>query len=195
MPQPCCKCVELSFFATRSVVAGTLKCGSCLRFAVSKMQTANLKLQTGASRHSTRPHVAVAAPKPARRGPPCTPLVAPPIARNNFLICFLICKAQCHIDRHKPNHASCNRKPRQCKLERAFGENSAKSRGGYKWRGVWHPQKSHFERTAGRPAGCTGDPCAPVLALLRPRGCVGGVCPRNASSGCKLQDVAESTAN
>ena len=51
--------------------------------------------------------------------------VAPPIAQNNFLICFSICKAQCHIDRQKPNHASCNRKPRQCKPQRAFGENSA----------------------------------------------------------------------
>ena len=168
---------------------------------VCGLQSQKCKLQT--SNCKPVPRVTLRAPtwpwqRQNRRGGvpvPCTPLVAPPIARNNFLICFLICKAQCHIDRHKPNHAGCNRKPRQCKPQRAFGENFAKSKGGSKWRGVWHPQKSHFERTAGRPPGCAGDPYAPVLALLRPRGCVGGVCPRNASSGCKLQDVAESTAN
>ena len=30
--------------------------------------------------------------------------------------------------------------------------------------------KSCFGRSVGRPVGCTGDPCAPVLALPRPRG-------------------------
>ena len=34
--------------------------------------------------HPPHTHVAAAAPKPVRRGPPRTPLVAPPFAQNNF---------------------------------------------------------------------------------------------------------------